>query len=436
MKVVWIPHPRGSHIQPIFNLVKTLSEQKNIELNIITNNEYSKIFANLNIVINIVNFDEKNVDYDNTNDLSNLENITNDQLDTFLCEKMVKVYADYIFETHDTRNEIKNVLENLNPDLIIRDSIDTAALDYAKSNNIPLISYVTNNIYTFEYICESTQRFQLYYGLDEAPTLLIRLFQEKTKNILLNAFDIFKEKENMRPLYFFYNREPKEDIVIACTSKSFIPDLNNCNYLINTRGIDDFSYKQKNIDNDEINFIKKNKGNIVYIACGSYMQLPLDYYNEYIGFLLKNNYAVVVSTNYYTRDDFKFVSDKLLVKLHVNQKFILDNSILFISSGGQSSIMESIYYQVPLFIDPQVNEQILNGCLIEEKLIGLTAVNMRNIEMSKIALLTILLEYYSTFKKNIVDVSNVLKKEVADNINHTIDLIKTIIKYGEDNQHV
>ena len=54
------------------------------------------------------------------------------------------------------------------------------------------------------------------------------------------------------------------------------------------------------------------------------------------------------------------------------QKYILSNSDLFITSGGQNSILESIYFKVPMLVTPLTSEQRLNGYIIERNNFGLT----------------------------------------------------------------
>ena len=52
--------------------------------------------------------------------------------------------------------------------------------------------------------------------------------------------------------------------------------------------------------------------------------------------------------------------NNIYISSFIPQKFILSKTDVFITSGGHNSILEAIYYKVPMLITPISSEQRLN----------------------------------------------------------------------------
>lgn len=80
----------------------------------------------------------------------------------------------------------------------------------------------------------------------------------------------------------------------------------------------------------------------------------------------------------------KYVKEKKIKNVYIEdfipQKYVLSHANVFITSGGQNSIIESLYYKVPLFVTPMTSEQRINGLLIKELGIGETSYSLENDE--------------------------------------------------------
>lgn len=60
----------------------------------------------------------------------------------------------------------------------------------------------------------------------------------------------------------------------------------------------------------------------------------------------------------------------------------MKHSALFVTHGGNNSIIESIYNGVPMLVTPTSSEQCMNGLIIEENGMGYTMVKDRNDHIS------------------------------------------------------
>ncbi|WP_155972843.1 hypothetical protein [Streptococcus ruminantium] len=402
MKVLFITHPRISHIKPILGLIYSIqSFGRDIEVYVITSAEYKYLF-NENVIVKPVVYEEK--PFQNVVQKESVDIIKMDEKEknSYFFEQMEKNFENFIFETPNVRNTILDLISEIEPEIILRDSIETVGLEFCYHNEgVKLVTYVTNNIYTFDYLCEDTNRFKLYFGMKEIPTLLIRLILPEIRNYLESAFSSFQSKYKYPFLYFFYNRNPKEELIINFSTSCFYPQNFLKEGVVTCLPHND--YVDYSLEEDEKIFVQSNQGKkIVYICCGSYIQLPKKYFEDYIDIFLKFGFILVVSTNYYSNDDFTYDKNKVLIKKRVNQNFILRNSYIVVSSGGHNTILEAIKHAVPILVDPQVNEQILNGLLIEENLYGLTFESSRDTELDKLTIISLLISHYSLFKDRIV----------------------------------
>ena len=64
--------------------------------------------------------------------------------------------------------------------------------------------------------------------------------------------------------------------------------------------------------------------------------------------------------------------EKIYVDNFIPQKYVLSCADLFFTSGGFYSILESIYYEVPIIVRPISCEQRMNGIIIEKNKLGVT----------------------------------------------------------------
>lgn len=176
------------------------------------------------------------------------------------------------------------------------------------------------------------------------------------------------------------------------------------------------------IDNELIEFIKK-KDKIIYISHGSFLTLDIEYYYRLLEELKEFNVSFIISCGKNLNNIKKVVDDKnmnsrVYCGSFLPQKYILNNADLFITSGGFNSILESIYYKVPMLVDPISAEQRMNGYVIHELGIGESLCLKESI--GKVKQITKNLLFEKNYKKN-VEKYNVLMKEEMSNRNEIVN---------------
>ena len=64
------------------------------------------------------------------------------------------------------------------------------------------------------------------------------------------------------------------------------------------------------------------------------------------------------------------IPDNFLVRPHVPQLEVLEHTSVFVTHGGMNSVMEAIYYGVPMVVVPQQPEQAMTAARVAELGLG------------------------------------------------------------------
>lgn len=120
--------------------------------------------------------------------------------------------------------------------------------------------------------------------------------------------------------------------------------------------------KNKFIDNTDI-----SGRDIVYVSLGTIFNGSEKFWAEITDSFADKNYHVVISCG----DTFdklikKEIPENITVCRYVNQKRILEHSVLFITAGGMNSVCEAISLGVPCLVCPQQGEQAINAKMLEK----------------------------------------------------------------------
>lgn len=96
----------------------------------------------------------------------------------------------------------------------------------------------------------------------------------------------------------------------------------------------------------------------VYISMGTVNNQMKDFYHNCIEALRDSNYHVIMSVGK-EMDLVLFADcpDNIEIHNYVNQLKVLQNVDVFLTHCGMNSVSEGLYYQVPLIMYPQTNEQ-------------------------------------------------------------------------------
>lgn len=377
-KILFLANTNISHLYPINGFIKELLK-RNCDIymcNKVENKSYiESMQVNFIEYPKTFNMANKNNDY--------IENL-NKKLMTAIYEGNLKDTIYYFFKkdlstlynyNKDEEVYFEKIIKELKPDLIFCDSVNILGQYISKKLNKKVIGYITNNIYPLDNMINNNFYFKNYFLASLRDYRVIRRYIEKNiqkdfKNYLLEiSNEIAKELNSffISPYqHHNLNKSNYKNIVFSIQELQLNKvNMNEYNFILPVQNINNKKSK------DEVDFINKNKNSqIIYIATGSFVRKSNSYYEKLIDALIKSNdIALVISWNidsdYLSKLYNKYGQDKLLIKKYINQDYILSKCNLFITAGGFNSIIESIYNETPMLIEPISVEQHLNGIILE-----------------------------------------------------------------------
>ena len=301
-------------------------------------------------------------------------------------EKYYDAYYSYVYEdtksfyTHNLDNLIKlfEIAKKINPDFILRDAVDRYGSIVAKMLLVPCVGYITHNLYSKQFFSTNPSYYYKIFmrSLNQSellPNDFFKNFRDECENI--NDI-VFRESDTFK-IYTHHQFDPREEFTLINSIDGIQPKEsleNDRKYELMYPALSRFKI-EKDIPSDLREFIE-NSQNVVYIASGSMISFPPDFYIQLINGLVNNGFKLVISF----KNDLEILYDKIPEKMKNNvkiynfvpQQYVLSNSKLFITTGGQNSIIESIYHKVPMLVFPVTSEQSINGLIIEKEKIGKT----------------------------------------------------------------
>lgn len=104
--------------------------------------------------------------------------------------------------------------------------------------------------------------------------------------------------------------------------------------------------------------IEKKRDKLIYISMGTVNNDMMPFYKTCISALANTNYQVIMSVgNLVSVKDFAKLPENISVFPHVDQIAVLEKADVFVSHCGMNSVSESLYFEVPLVMLPQTQEQ-------------------------------------------------------------------------------
>ncbi|MBO0439109.1 glycosyltransferase [Candidatus Enterococcus ikei] len=313
-------------------------------------------------------------------------------------------------------------MDEIQPDLIIRDSLDVIGLEYGKENNIPIISYITNNYYSPEVLLKENY-FLYYFELLKSKPEYQLVYQTNFKKRMNDTvLPFLKEMTGFSSIYSFFQQGPKEAANIICSTSFLQPYSSSFEY--NRFQLLAPSKSKFTIDTGlvdaHLQAILDTESPIVYISAGSYLTLPIDYYKHLSSLFLSHGYKVILSVKHYeTEEIYQLIDERYKKDIYISdwipQNLVLSKSALFITAGGMNSIEEAIYFGVPMYIVSYASEQHVNGIIIEELGLGLTDYNIRNPYATTADNLKHMLSEIDVYTQKAQHYSQKLKQAIAEN---------------------
>ncbi len=170
--------------------------------------------------------------------------------------------------------------------------------------------------------------------------------------------------------------------------------------------------------------IEKTRDKLIYLSMGTVNNDMMPFYKTCISALENTDYQVIMSVgNLVSIGDFGELPENISVYPYVDQIAVLEKADVFVSHCGMNSVSESLYFEVPLVMLPQTQEQKgvaervsqLGAGVKLDKLDGASVLSAINKILSD-----------STYKKNAMKISDGFKncsgaKGAADKIIQVCD---------------
>ena len=154
--------------------------------------------------------------------------------------------------------------------------------------------------------------------------------------------------------------------------------------------------------------IDKKRDKLIYISMGTVNNDMMPFYKTCISALKNTDYQVIMSVgNLVSVEDFGVLPENILVYSQVDQIAVLGKADVFVSHSGMNSVSESLYFEVPLVMLPQTQEQkgvaervLQFGAGVKlDKMDGDSVLNAINKILSD-----------NTYKQNVVKISDGFKR--------------------------
>lgn len=319
MKIAWFCIPAHGHTNPTLGLVRELTKAGHQIYYFSFEMFREKIEAAGATFIGCDGYDFDMEDKDNA------DRVGKDKV--FATELLVSSTLALDEMTTQKVGEIK-------PDLVVSDSVAFWGKLVAMKHGIPYVSSTT----TFAF-----NKYSAKY-MKESPIEIMRMIFALPK---INK-QIKRLREKGYPVKGLLNivQNDNETNTIVYTSKYFQPCA------------DTFSEKYHFIGPSIRQItrpMEKTAEKTVYISMGTVNQ-NREFYRNCINVLGKTGWQVIISMGTNT-EHFENVPENIQIYESVDQMAVLSIADAFITHCGMNSVSEGLYFQVPLILFPQTNEQ-------------------------------------------------------------------------------
>ena len=256
----------------------------------------------------------------------------------------VRVGKDLAFSTRllvDTTLALDDMvckeMERLQPDCIVADSMAVWGKAVALKLGIPFVSSTTTfafNQHSAKIMKQSLgEMFGMIFSMGKISKDIKRL-QDKGYPIK-NVLDIIQNDD-------------KTDTVVY-TSPEFQPCADTFS--------DKYAFVGPSV-RPVTQQIEKTKEKLIYISMGTVVNDQAGFYKNCIKAFAHTEYQVIMSIgNLVDVKELGEIPENISVHTFVDQIAVLDKADVFLSHCGMNSVNESLYYEVPLVMYPQTNEQ-------------------------------------------------------------------------------
>lgn len=225
-------------------------------------------------------------------------------------------------------------LRQWHPDVLIADSMAIWGKLLAKKLNVPFVSSTTTfafNRYSARIMKQSMiKALSSLYHMNKAKKY-IRLLKEKGYPIN-NVLEIIQNDENTDTIVY--------------TSSYFQP----CSETFNEH----YAFVGPSITPQRVQ-ASSTAESVIYISLGTVNNQLTSFYQNCIEAFRKTPYKVILSIG--NQSDLKSDYENIEIHHQVSQIEVLQHASLFITHCGMNSVSEALYFEVPLVLFPQTDEQ-------------------------------------------------------------------------------
>jgi len=327
MKIAWFCIPAHGHTNPTLALVKEMVSAGH-EIYYFSFKDFQKKIEDAGATF--IACDEKEYDFE-MEDKDNAERVAKDV--AFSTELLVNT-------TLALDDMIATKIKEINPDIIVSDSVAYWGKLTAIKYNIPYVSSTTTFAFNKKSSAYMDQGiWDLVKILFSMPKVNKQLKRLQSKGYPVNNILDIVQNDN-------------ETNTIMYTSKQYQPCA------------DSFSGKYCFIGpliRPVETPIEKTSEVTIYISMGTVIKSKGDIYKNCVKALKETNYQVILSMD--TKGEkldpiFDNLPDNIKIYPFVDQMAVLSISDVFITHCGMNSASEGLYFEVPLILCPQTPEEI------------------------------------------------------------------------------
>ena len=233
-----------------------------------------------------------------TNEANKLDDVINrfhnDNNYTSMIYNILKKDAMLAFNhNEDVIELIKKEVNKISPQIVFRDSTDIY-WDILKKDfsNIKTIGYITNNLYSWDYLYSHKKYFTYFLGIPDLIDKLPANYIDDFMNIITDIYNEIQKEFFTKSLKPYFQYDPSEDFNLIYSSHCLQPpecyDINK--YAIVEPEQNEMMLENK-IDTELITFIDDTE--YIYISTGSFISRDIEFYR-----LIYFVYSIVF-LNYY-----------------------------------------------------------------------------------------------------------------------------------------
>ncbi len=228
-------------------------------------------------------------------------------------------------------------MEQLQPDCIVADSMAVWGKAVALKLGIPFVSSTT----TFAFNQHSAKILKQSIGQMIGMIFSMPKIQKDIKRLQDKGYPIHNVLDIIQ-------NDDKTDTIVY-TSPQFQPCADTFS--------DKYAFVGPSV-RPSTGQIEKNKEKLVYISMGTVNNDMLKLYKNCIAAFKDTDFQVIMSVgNLVDTEGLGQLPENIAVFKHVDQIAVLSQADVFLSHCGMNSVNESLYYQVPLVVYPQISEQ-------------------------------------------------------------------------------